>query len=186
MKLSDFRPETIRTLLADLQGEATGFVRSCDAKAQILSEYKIYMRYTGQGWEIPIVLTAAQAKDPDAQTILDLFEAEYTKLFGRTVAGLDVEITVWSVNATTPVGKVAPVRSVTVAGPADVAGQRQIFEPALSAFQQAQVVRRTAMTAGQTAEGPAAITEDETTIIIPASRRALRQSDGCIDILKKG
>ena len=33
-------------------------------------------------------------------------------------------------------------------------------------------------------KGPAAITEDETTIILPASRHAIRQADGCIDITR--
>ncbi len=32
----------------------------------------------------------------------------------------------------------------------------------------------------------AAITEAETTIIVPASRDAIRQPDGCIDIVTKG
>jgi len=35
---------------------------------------------------------------------------------------------------------------------------------------------------GQTVQGPAAITEDETTIIVPASRSAIKQADGCIDL----
>lgn len=51
MKLSDFDAPRIQTLLSELQAEATGFVRNCDAEAEILSEFKVYMRYTGQGWE---------------------------------------------------------------------------------------------------------------------------------------
>jgi N-methylhydantoinase A len=38
------------------------------------------------------------------------------------------------------------------------------------------------MQSGQTVSGPAAIVEDETTVIVPASREAIMQSDGCIDI----
>lgn len=186
MKLSDFKAGIIGSLLAELQQEAAGFVRTCDASSPILSEYKVYMRYTGQGWEIPIVLTEAQAKDPDADTFLGLFEADYTKLFGRTVAGLDVEITVWSVNATTPLEPVARISGAAATGPAQVAGKRRIFDPALSEHQEANIILRGDMTAGQQVDGPAAITEDETTIIIPASRSALRQNDGCIDIVKKG
>ncbi|MEJ8563153.1 hydantoinase/oxoprolinase family protein [Yoonia sp. GPGPB17] len=105
MKLSDFAPDTVKTLLGELEAEATGFVRTCDAKAPIIAEYKVYMRYTGQGWEIPIALTAAQAANPDADTFQTLFEADYTTLFGRTVAGMDIEITVWAVNATTEAAK---------------------------------------------------------------------------------
>ena len=58
MKLSDFKPKMIQQLLTELQNEATGFVRSCDPASDIKSEFKVYMRYTGQGWEIPIYLTA--------------------------------------------------------------------------------------------------------------------------------
>ena len=42
------------------------------------------------------------------------------------------------------------------------------------------------MEAGQRAHGPAAVTEAETTIIVPASRDAIRQPDGCIDVVAKG
>jgi len=45
---------------------------------------------------------------------------------------------------------------------------------------------RDEMAAGHTAQGPVIITEDETTIIVPSSRNALRQPDGCIDIRVKG
>ena len=49
MKLSDFDGPRIKSLLSDLKAEATGFVRTCDAVSPILSEFKVYMRYTGQG-----------------------------------------------------------------------------------------------------------------------------------------
>ena len=96
MKLSDFEPDKIVSLLSELQTEAAGFVRNCDAEADILCDFKVYMRYTGQGWEIPITLTQEQAQKPDAETFQRLFEEDYANLFGRPVAGLDVEITVWA------------------------------------------------------------------------------------------
>jgi len=102
MRLSEFDPAAIKGLLAELESEATKFVRSCDAEATIKAEFKIYMRYVGQGWEIPIVLTAEQAMNPNAETFKRLFEEDYASLFGRSVENLDVEIIVWAVNATTP------------------------------------------------------------------------------------
>ena len=184
MRLSEFDPATITGLLEELRTEATGFVRNCDAQAEILTEYKVYMRYAGQGWEIPIVLDAAQATAPDAKTFLALFEADYAKLFGRSVKGMDVEITVWSVNATTPPEHVARVDAAQAAGPATPTGQRPLFDPALAKMTTADVVRRADIGLGETVKGPAAITEDETTIILPASRGAIRQADGCIDITR--
>jgi len=185
MKLSDFAPEKITQLLNELQKEATGFVRSCDATADILSDFKVYMRYTGQGWEIPITLTAAQARKPDAETFQKLFEDDYTKLFGRPVEGMDVEITVWAVNATTPPQAVAKLEQVSAkkSEEASSAEERQMFDPALGESVTTRVVLRDSVQTGQSVTGPAAITEDETTIIVPSSRRAIRQSDGCIDML---
>ena len=185
MKLSDFAPEKITQLLNELQKEATGFVRSCDATADILSDFKVYMRYTGQGWEIPITLTAAQAQNPDADTFQKLFEDDYTKLFGRPVEGMDVEITVWAVNATTPPQAVAKLEQVSAkkSEEASSAEERQMFDPALGESVTTRVVLRDSVQTGQSVTGPAAITEDETTIIVPSSRRAIRQSDGCIDML---
>ena len=185
MKLSDFDAPRVTALLAELQADARGFVRGCDATADILSEFKVYMRYTGQGWEIPIILSADQAASPDAATFLQLFEADYTKLFGRTVAGLDVEITVWSVNATTPPEAVDQVTVASDQGAASATGSRPIFDPASAGFADAMIVERASLNSGQTVQGPAAIVEDETTIIIPVSRRAIRQPDGCIDITTK-
>ncbi len=186
MKLSDFDGPRIRDLLTELQGEATGFVRTCDAVSPILSEFKVYMRYTGQGWEIPIDLTEEQAMNPDAATFQARFEEDYAKLFGRTVAGMDIEITVWSVNATTPPEKVTPIAAQPATDAAATTGTRDIFDAASGAFAQADIIDRTTLTSGQTITGPAAVTEDETTIIIPASRTAMRQPDGCIDITAGG
>jgi len=186
MKLSDFKPDVIKSLLTELQDEATGFVRSCDASSDIISEFKVYMRYTGQGWEIPISLSAEQAMSPNADTFLKLFEADYSALFGRTVDGMDVEITVWSVNATTPPEQVAQIALASDKGAATVAGQRALFDPALAAVTDAQVVLRDDMETGQTVQGPAVVTEDETTIIVPSSRQVTAQPDGTIDMSTKG
>ena len=53
-----------------------------------------------------------------------------------------------------------------------------IFHAVLFSAASAEVV-------GKTVDGPAIITEDETTIIIPTSRTAIRQPDGCIDMRTK-
>ena len=47
-------------------------------------------------------------------------------------------------------------------------------------------VQRDQMAVGDQVVGPAAVVEEETTIIVPTSRSAIRQPDGCIDIMVKG
>jgi len=169
-----------------LKAEATGFVRTCDADSPVLSEFKVYMRYTGQGWEIPIALTKAQAMDPDPDTFQARFEEDYAKLFGRPVAGMDVEITVWSVNATTPPEDVAAVDVTEGEGRAALTGTRLLFDAASATYLDAHVVQRRDFAPGQRAVGPVAVTEAEMTIIVPASRDAVCQPDGCIDVVTKG
>jgi len=118
--------------------------------------------------------------NPDAAVFEARFIADYTKLFGRPVAGMNIEITVWSVNATTPPEPVARVdesRGATT---------RPVFDPAVADFVSADIVLRDAMTTGQQAAGPVVIAETETTIIVPSSLFAICQRDGCIDIRVKG
>ncbi|MEZ5739832.1 MAG: hypothetical protein R3E68_10485 [Burkholderiaceae bacterium] len=185
MRLSTFDAGRVRELLAELEEEATQFVRSCDANAPIVAEFKVYMRYSGQGWEIPVSLTKAQAQAPDADTYQRLFEAGYEKLFGRTVGGMDVEVTVWAVNATTPRQPVDPTSAGPLAQQVRAASRRPLFDPALSRQVDAGVIARDSLASGQGLAGPAVITEDETTIIVPSSRVAIRQPDGCIDLIPR-
>jgi len=178
MTLSNFDSSKIASLLSELESEAIGFVRNCDANAKIESTFKVYMRYSGQGWEIPITLTKEQAIGSDSETFQQLFEQDYAKLFGRPVDGMDVEITVWSVNATTlapSVDKIAVDKKAleTTANAAVIDSERELFDPALGETRTSSVVLRNAIEPGQTVTGPAAITEDETTIIVPSSRNAI-------------
>ena len=185
MRLSDFDAPAITTLLNELKVEATTFVRTCAEQAKIEAQYKIYMRYSGQGWEIPVQLTATQAETPDLATFQALFEREYAVLFGRVVEEMDAEITVWSVNATTPAQSATPVDVVPNMPLVTTQTRRALFDPATAAVAHALEVLRSDMTPGTCISGPAVITEDETTIIVPTSRRATTLADGCIDIYDK-
>ncbi len=185
MRLSDFAPDTIRQLLAELEQEATGFVLTCDENAAIQTEFKVYMRYTGQGEEIPVIIPMEQAMEPDALNYQALFEKGYSVLFGRIVDGMDIEITVWSANASTLPPPVTMVEASPEAAQAMSCGIRQIFDAALGRAVESSIVLRSQLDTGHMVCGPAAITEDETTIVLPSSRRAISQPDGCIDIARR-
>lgn len=182
MRLSDFDSDAVRYIMDELQAESTQFVRSCDAQANIVPEFKVYMRYTGQGWEIPVTLSEEQAKSPDADTFHRLFEADYKALFGRVVTGMDVEITVWAVNATTMVPPVDRIELAEAGNAITSDESRPVFDAALGKPVASAITQRDALATSDRVQGPAIITEDETTIILPTSCHAIRQSDGCIDI----
>ena len=185
MTLKSFDPKKVKDILSNLKIEATAFVQNCNTVSPILAEFKVYMRYSGQGWEIPITLNENQAMNPNVSEFENRFIEDYTKLFGRPVEGMNIEITVWSVNATTPPETVSRVAEKIAGEAALIQCNRNLFDPALAEFVNASVILREHMKSGSITQGPSIITEDETTIIVPSSRDAIRQPDGCIDITRK-
>jgi N-methylhydantoinase A len=181
IRLDAFDAVAVRSLLHALRDEATAFVRACDATAPIATTARAYMRYRGQGWEIPVPIPDDLALAPDGAGLLALFEAEYAALFDRTVRGMAVETTVWTVNATTPAPPAHPVAPPAAAAAAP-ATPRRLYDPASARLAPARETPRARLTDGVTLQGPAAITEAETTIILPAGFTATGRADGCIDI----
>ena len=186
MPHAGFDAQAVRALFAEMQSEATKFVRTCAPDAPIKADFKVYMRYKGQGWEIPVPLTPAQAEQADPAVFLQRFEQDYTTLFGRTVAGMAVEITVWSVNAYTATAAVEDLPAVLPQPVPVSSGQRQVFDAALGTAHPAAIYDRAALPHGSKLQGPALITEEETTTVLPVSRQARILGDGCIDITVQG
>ena len=185
MQLSSFDPVRVKQLFADMEKEASAFVRSCDQDANIKTEYKVYMRYAGQGWEIPVPLTVQHITKPNTADYKACFEREYEQLFARTVAGMEIEITVWSVNAYTEPPEVRPVQQQGHQRTLETTNTRPLFDPALSTFVNATVAQRDAVKDTTQIIGPAMLTEDETTIIVPSSRDAVACGDGTIVVFAK-
>ena len=185
MQLSSFDPVRVKQLFAEMENEASAFVRSCDQDANIKTEYKVYMRYAGQGWEIPVPLTVQHITKPDTADYKACFEREYEQLFARTVAGMEIEITVWSVNAYTEPPEVRPVQQQGHQRTLETTNTRPLFDPALSTFVNATVAQRDAVKDTTQIIGPAMLTEDETTIIVPSSRDAVACGDGTIVVFAK-
>ncbi len=185
--LADCDATMVRGIFDDLSRTATTFVRSCAGDADILCDFKVYMRYSGQGWEIPVPLPSDIRTTADPALILSLFEAEYTALFGRTVQGMAADITVWAAHARTRTPAPDPLPDAAPAARTAPAprGTRDLFDAALARRHSAQVHARHDLPPGTRIAGPAAITEDETTIIVTDSRCATTLPDGCIALTAK-
>ncbi len=185
MRMSEFDASTVKKLFKEMEHEATRFVRQCDAKAKISSDHKVYMRYAGQGWEIPVGLTAQQVASPNAETYLTLFQKEYENLFGRIVEGMEVEVTVWSVNAYTQVKRAQPIEAPTSVKAVSSNDKRNLFDPGLGNSVSADVIDRNGLQQGDKAIGPCVVVEDETSIVVHNNREVLNHADGTLDIIGK-
>jgi len=180
MRLSSFDTAKANQLVHELIEEASSFVRTGAGSAEPELECTAFMRYVGQGWELPVNVPIEQLGNADGQALKAGYDREYEAFFGRTIDGLDIEIVSWSLRASSPVAK-PQRRPLTEKGaPARVSGKRRLFDARLEAFQTAAVVDREHMRAGDWVAGPAVITERETTTIVTASREAVMQADGCL------
>lgn len=184
MRLDAFDAAAAAAILADLTDEASAFVRSCDPQATIETAAKLYMRYKGQGWEIPVPLEGPLATAPTAEGLLARFTEDYAALFGRAVDGLPVEITVWAVNAATPLAE--PVPTPDAPQGAEVTGTpRRLWDPVAARWSEGQEIARESLTDGAFARGPLAVTEAETTVIVPAGFTVTGRADGVLDIRRE-
>ncbi len=186
MRMKDFDIEKVKQLFKEMTEEAEGFVRQCNLppsfNTKINSDYKLYMRYAGQGWEIPVSLTSKQAQTPNPDDYLSLFEAEYKRLFGRSVDGMAVEIVIWSVNASSKSAPPIPAKPIEATIPAPIENERDLFDPESGEFLTASVIKRETLETGMMAKGPALITEEETTLIVSRGFNAIAQADGTLDL----
>jgi N-methylhydantoinase A len=184
-RLSRFEAKTINTTISDLITEATSFVRSGAPDADPDLECTAYMRYVGQGWEVPVTIEVRDYVDGDVALFRKLFDEQYEHFFGRVIDGLDVEIVSWSLRAASKVTPPATIGKIEKRAAAIVRGSREIFDVQEGNFQEASIVSRDDMKPGDWVAGPAVITERETSTIITASREVVMQADGCLLVRAK-
>ncbi|RVH43829.1 hydantoinase/oxoprolinase family protein [Sinorhizobium meliloti] len=184
-RLSRFEAKTINTTISDLITEATSFVRSGAPDADPDLECTAYMRYVGQGWEVPVTIEVRDYVDGDVALFRKLFDEQYEHFFGRVIDGLDVEIVSWSLRAASKVTPPGRIGKIEKRAAAIVRGSREIFDVQEGNFQEASIVSRDDMKPGDWVAGPAVITERETSTIITASREVVMQADGCLLVRAK-
>lgn len=185
-RLEAFDAASVNGALAELEQEARAFVRAGAQDAQTTTQLTAFMRYAGQGWEIPVSLPYKTFVDADHSEIRTAFEAAYRRLFGRVIDGLGMEITNWSLVVATALPETAPVVRHVSGVSATPLRTRRFFDAALRKMVDAQEVDRKAMTAGTLVEGPAIIVENETTTIVTSGYRAVGQGDGSLRLIRKG
>ncbi|MGR3513625.1 MAG: hydantoinase/oxoprolinase family protein [Paracoccaceae bacterium] len=184
-RLDGFDPEAVNAMLDELDAEASAFVAAGAGDVPTEQTLTLFMRYAGQGWEIPVLPDSTRFQAGDEPQLLTKFEEAYRLLFGRTIEGLAVEITNWAFNVATPVADVARVHVPETEHAADASGARHTFDAGRRETMEAAEVRRSDMMPGATLSGPAVVTEDETSTIVTASFQVTMQADGALLITRK-
>jgi N-methylhydantoinase A len=185
VRLSEFDAAQANQVLEALKTEAEAIARDGSGGRAIVIERKAFMRYRGQGWEIPVGLPNEPFTTDAPARLRGLFEAQYSRLFGSSLAGLDIELINWSVRAVTAPEPVVTVQRVAATHQVERQHQRRIYDPRETQFLSAEIVNRDELAVGARVEGPAAIVERETTTIVTATYNAVLQADGSLLLTRK-
>ena len=182
MRLSQFDADLAEKIFVDMEREASNFVRSCDENSQLTSNFKVYMRYSGQGWEIPISFLQKEIRTPSKEVFQKKFEHEYKKLFGRAVLGMQIEIVVWAVNTFTPLPKIKKEPELTEIKRVSNKSNCTFFDTGLGKTVKATKINRSEINKKSWLNGPAIISEQETATIISSNFSVVVREDECLDI----
>lgn len=187
VRLSAFDVDAVNTMLTELKDTAEGFVRA-GTDGEIKREITAFMRYQGQGWEIPVAVPDRTLTKADINLIGDRFRENYARFFGRAIDGLDgleIEIVTWSMKAS-DVHPMPQANALITDGTAiDAPVQRAVFDPSSDALRDSAIVSRDDLAPGQRVIGPAVIVERETSTVVTAPFDAILQGDGTILLTRK-
>jgi N-methylhydantoinase A len=183
--LRDFDPEYINGIFADMRKEAEDVVRLGAPDAELVETRTAYMRYRGQGHEIGVQLPSRPFTVDDVTMLQELFDTSYMAHFTRIIPNLNVEILTWTLTLATE--RSLPQSGATVSESAAPIGDetRAMFDPASGTTVEAKLLRRDTLVPGHCLDGPAILTEDETSTVVPPNYRVMINALGEIELLRK-
>jgi N-methylhydantoinase A len=188
-RFSSFDVAAVNALLDNMETEAMAVVAQGSFGAPITQSRVAYMRYVGQGHEIPVPLPARPLGEDDVAVIRAAYDTEYTRFYDRPVPGSDVEIMSYAVVVAT-VPEDAP--GVTAAAddaafaPDTTAARTQLVRDTITGEVSPWSVHdRTALAPGAQIVGPAIIAEDETSTLVGPGWSATVNGLGYIELTRE-
>jgi N-methylhydantoinase A len=169
-RLDDLDYHGINQLLHSMRKEATGVVEP-GAQGQRTREIRTaFMRYIGQGHEvsveIPVKLEEDELDSQSSGRLTIAFETEYTRLYGRTIPSLEIEILTWSLLVSTKESDGLVIKMSAKSYAPDSTESRKLMDAESGEFNDAAVYDRLSLAPGAKIEGPAIITESDTATVI--------------------
>jgi N-methylhydantoinase A len=154
-----------------------------------------YMRYVGQGHEISVPLPAENYAAEHGEMFRELFETAYRQLYGRIIEGVAIEALSWTLTIAKKGSEpfLPPDEAATfekdkanrALTPFSPIGCQALFDPATGQPVEASVYLRGDLSQGAVIAGPALITEEQTTTVVPGAWSALIDAHGGIVLTRK-
>jgi N-methylhydantoinase A len=170
-RVRDLDCAAVNALFDAMRAEARAVVGGSATGIDPIEARTAYMRYVGQGHEIPVPLETRALEAADGERLQQAFEREYRAQFGRVIPHLDAEVLGWALSVRAPADEddaaaVAPAQQASGASAPGATAQRCVVDPASGVAHEAGVYRRERLGPGQRVRGPALIVEDATTTVV--------------------
>ena len=181
----DYR--AVSDMLDRMEQEARTLVTTGAIEAPVSVRRLAYVRYVGQGHEIPVELPPHRLAEADRQVLQDAFEHAYAVLFARIVPGARQEVTSWSVLVSTasPGGTATAEGAPPGAATPPARRCRPFFDGRSATWLEVPVFERDGLAGGASIAGPALITERETTTFVSGTFQASIDRNGSIVLQRK-
>ena len=183
-RFRSFDVAAVNALLAEMVAEAEAVVAAGSFGAPTTQTRIAFMRYVGQGHEIPVALPARTLVAGDVAAIRAAYDVEYSRFYDRPVPGSDVEIMSYAVVVATVAEPPPPVMGAPLAS-RPVAGRwQQVRDSATGAVAEWAVFDRADLVAGAEVAGPAIIAEDETSTLVGPGWTARVEAHGYLELVR--
>jgi N-methylhydantoinase A len=167
--LSALQPGEFACMLNQLVKQANAFlIRAGVAEQSAQLNFKLDMRYEGQGYGVEVPLPSEMGPDALLGAAPQLFARRYREIFGTDLGKREVEIVDWKVEALgpSPPSVEFDLRDISAAAPRTKGSRLAYFHEA-SGFLNCPIFNRYGLVPGDRIEGPALIEENESTCVLP-------------------
>ena len=187
-RFSTFDVAAVNDLLDDMRREAEAAVSKGSFGAPTVEARTAYMRYVGQGHEIPVPLPNRVLGAEDVALIRSRYDEEYARFFDRPVPGSDVEIMSFAVVVTTVSDEVTvPIGARNFGSTTAVPVRTQLVcDTTTGAVSSWQIYDRALLVPDAIITGPAIVAEDETSTLIGPGWTATVNGLGYIEMRRDG
>ncbi len=182
-RLGRFDAAAVDALLSDMAREAEAVVALGGFGAPTWQTRIAYMRYVGQGHEIPVALPPGRLGSAEVAGLRAAFDAEYARFYDRPVPGSDVEVMSYAVTVATVPD--APLNAATAAAVPGATRTQQVRDTATGEVSAWIVYDRTSLAMGWSVPGPAIIAEDETSTLVGPGWRATVDPRGYLNLMRE-
>jgi N-methylhydantoinase A len=183
--LANLDHQLVNDLYTEMRSEALAIVQEASTSVNLIETPQAYMRYVGQGHELAIDLPAGPYTESHRDRFTEAFERTYANLYGHVIDGVDIEILSWTLMVSEPVTQSLTPASLEPGAPLKAIGEYSVFDAETATRLDVPVYLREQLAANVYINGPALITEDQTTTVISSSFSASINSLGCIVLTKK-